>query len=123
MMQNVKTCHQIVHFPWTVVFVARTSEPHLSNPAIQATGGSIPVKSARILIILLFLSALSIAQQSDSDAAKLPGIDGFAGQLLKESNVPGLGMGIVQDGTVVMARDMGADWGHRDGLCPDRLHH
>ena len=72
--------------------------------------GSFAVKTARILVILLFLSTVSIARQSNSDAAKLQGIDGFAEQLLKEWNVPGLGMGIIHDGTVVMARG----YGYRD---------
>jgi len=65
------------------------------------------VKTARILVVLLFLSTLSIAQQSNNDAAKLQGIDGFAGQLLSEWKVPGLGLGILHNGTIVLEKGYG----------------
>src|SRR5512146_518599 len=108
MMQNVKLCHHIVHFPLTAVSIARTREPHLS---ISGDSTSLKVefsvKTARILVILLFLSTLSIAQQSSNDAAKLQGIDGFAEQLLSEWKVPGLGLGILHNGTIVLEKGYG----------------
>ncbi len=68
------------------------------------------MKAARVFVILLVLSSLSFAQQASNDTPKLQGIDGFAEQLLKEWNVPGLGMGIIHNGTIVLAKG----YGYRD---------
>lgn len=64
------------------------------------------MKTARILVILLFLSILSTAQRSHDDT-RLQGTDAFAEQLLKEWNVPGLGLGIVHNGTIVLEKGYG----------------
>ena len=111
MMQNVKLCHHIVHFSLTAVSVVT----YKWSPSLEFDNSILPkwgvsVKTARLLVILLFLATLSLAQQSNTDAAKLQGIDGFAQQLLKEWNVPGMGMGIIHNGTIVMAKG----YGYRD---------
>ena len=77
----------------------------LASTALERT-----VKLARLVGIVLFFSSISIAQQSQPDTAKLQGIDSFANQLLTEWKVPGLGIGIVHDGTVVLEKG----YGYRD---------
>jgi CubicO group peptidase (beta-lactamase class C family) len=68
---------------------------------------SVSVKTARLFAILFLLASLSFAQQPNSDTSKLQGVDGFAEQLLKEWNVPGLGIGIIHNGTIVLEKGYG----------------
>ncbi len=65
------------------------------------------MKTARILVILFLLGSLSVAQQANNDTPKLQGIDDFAEQLLREWNVPGLGLGIIHNGSIVLAKGYG----------------
>jgi CubicO group peptidase (beta-lactamase class C family) len=68
------------------------------------------MKKARVLfvLVLLFLSCFASAQQAKlRQTDKLEGLDGFIEKLRSEWNVPGLALGIVQDGKVVMANGYG----------------
>jgi CubicO group peptidase (beta-lactamase class C family) len=69
------------------------------------------MKKACLLLVFLFLSLAATAQQASADAAaKLQGLDAFVEQLRSEWKVPGLALGVVQDGKVVMAKG----YGYRD---------
>lgn len=66
------------------------------------------MKRTRLLIVIVCLSISAIAQQVAVPATKaLSGVDPFVEQLLREWKVPGLALGVVQDGQIVLARGYG----------------
>lgn len=69
------------------------------------------MKKVSPVLVLVILSCSALAQQTPAPPqAKLQGIDAFAEQLRGEWNVPGMALGVVQDGNVVLAKG----YGYRD---------
>ncbi len=65
------------------------------------------MRTARVLLALVWISAAAIAQQQAAAPSTLQGLDKFADQVREEWNVPGLAVGVVHDGEVVFARGFG----------------
>src|SRR5436853_3361960 len=64
---------------------------------------------ASFLVLLLVATANAAAQQPSIDA-KLQGFDAYMAQVMKDWNVPGIGVGIVVKDKLVFARG----YGYRD---------
>jgi CubicO group peptidase (beta-lactamase class C family) len=65
------------------------------------------IRVAALIVSLLVLPSLTLAQAPAPATAAPPDLDAFAARLMKQFDVPGIGLAIVKDGRVIVAKGYG----------------